>query len=187
MRGVPGRIWGYVPPWAELAPDSWPGCARSLKQARADLASGMPDGSSQGPGAAIWCRVTASPGRTRPGCTTRVFIPRSRSCRPCRELTKPMASAPKRPANFAQSRCGASPTCEPRPLAQAGQISRLRRWVPEPGTRPTWPYKTARHGVSRSAGQAGSQARHYAQTTPKPGNRDCVGHNLILPAEYLSA
>jgi transcriptional regulator with XRE-family HTH domain len=30
-------------------------------------------------------------------------------------------------------------TREPRPLAQARQIGRQSRWVPEPGTRPTWP------------------------------------------------
>ena len=37
---------------------------------------------------------------------------------------------------------------------------------------------------SRIAGQAGSQARHYAQATPEPRKLGCVGHNLILPAEY---
>jgi len=35
--------------------------------------------------------------------------------------------------------CWPSDPLKPRPLAQAGQIGRLRRWVPEPGTRPTWP------------------------------------------------
>jgi hypothetical protein len=50
-------------------------------------------------------------------------------------------------------------------------FSRRNRQVPEPGTRPTWPCQTARRGVSRFAGQAGSEAQHYAQTTPKPGKQ----------------
>lgn len=110
MRGVLGRIWLSALPPGGTCIRSWPGCAWSVTQAALTWPAACRLGSSQGRVAAIWRRMAMSPGRTRPGCTTRVFIPRSRSCRPCRELTKRMASAPKRPANFAQPRCGASLT-----------------------------------------------------------------------------
>ena len=95
---------------AELAPGPGRGCAWSVTQAALTWRAACRMGSSQGWVAAIWRRVTTSPGRTRPGCTTWAFIPRSRSCLPRLELTKRMASVPKRPANFAQPRCGASLT-----------------------------------------------------------------------------
>ena len=42
-----------------------------------------------------------SPRRTRPGSTTRAFMPRRRSARPLGEFTKRVASEPKRAVNFA--------------------------------------------------------------------------------------
>jgi hypothetical protein len=64
-----------------------------------------------------------------------------------------------------------------RPAAPVG----ARTWDPADGSLQRQP----RRGVSRLAGQAGSQARHYAQITPKPGKQGRVGHTPpILPAEY---
>jgi hypothetical protein len=56
---------------------------------------------------------------------------------------------------------------EPRPLAQDGQIRPARRWVPgtwDPADRSS--RRTARSGVSRFGGQAGTQC---PDTTPVPG------------------
>jgi len=60
-------------------------------------------------------------------------------------------------------------TCEPRPLVQDGQIGPARRWVPEklgPAGRSF--RRTARCGVSRLGGQAGTQV---SDATPPPGHR----------------
>ena len=53
---------------------------------------------------------TGSPGRTRPGTTTRALSPRSRIGRPTVPLTKRIASAPKRSTNLAQPVCGGAVT-----------------------------------------------------------------------------
>jgi hypothetical protein len=75
-------------------------------------------------------------------------------------------------------------TREPRPLAQAGQIGRLRRWVPEPGPGRRIVIRTARCGVSRLASQAGSQARPYARSRTNPRKQGRSTTN-ILPADYV--
>ena len=77
-------------------------------------------------------------------------------------------------------------TCEPRPLAQDGQIRPARRWVPQkPGPGRRIVSRTARTGVSRFGGQAGTQA---PDPTPEPpqnhGSRAGAGSTThILPAD----
>ena len=74
-------------------------------------------------------------------------------------------------------------TCEPRPLAQAGQISRLRRRVPEPGTRPTDRYKDSQAASADSRVRPGPRP----DTAPRPlqnqGSRAVSDTTPILPAE----
>src|ERR1700749_5339812 len=79
-------------------------------------------------------------------------------------------------------------TCEPRPLAQDGQIRPARRWVPEkPGP--------GRRIVSRDTPEGASAdsevrpdpgARPYARTTAKPGKPGRTGSTIhILPADSV--
>jgi len=61
---------------------------------------------------------------------------------------------------------------KPRPLAQAGQIGRLRRRVPEPGTRPTWPQQDSqarRQPTSRSDRVPGPTLRPDHSRTTEAG------------------
>src|SRR5436305_6792723 len=55
---------------------------------------------------------------------------------------------------------------DPGLLHRPGRSGRLRRWVPETGARPTGRFEGQRIGVSRLAGQAGTQA---PDATPSPG------------------
>jgi len=53
-------------------------------------------------------------------------------------------------------------------LHRTGRSDRHRRWVPkEPGPRPADRFAGQPAGVSRFAGQAGTQARPYASAIPK--------------------
>ena len=74
--------------------------------------------------------VTSSPTRTVPASTTRVLIPRRLSARPSGELTKTIASRPKRSVNFLQPVWGSSvtsSTAEPIPSrVPGGRFSPLR-------------------------------------------------------------
>src|SRR5690349_21086636 len=74
---------------------------------------------------------------------------------------------------------------EPRPLPQDGQI---RPAAPvgakEPGSRPADRFAGQPAGVSRFAGQAGTQARPYARTMAKQRKQGRTTTH-ILPAEYL--
>jgi hypothetical protein len=72
---------------------------------------------------------------------------------------------------------------EARPLARPGRSAGKAGGCPNLGPGRRIVIKAAKSGVSRFAGQAGSQARHYAQATPEPRKLGCVGHNLILPAD----
>src|SRR6185437_10969961 len=77
-------------------------------------------------------------------------------------------------------------TCEPRPLAQDGQIRPARRWVPQnlgPGRQIV--SKDSRSGVSRIGGQAGTQATD--PTPASPQNRASRAGSTIhsLPAESV--
>ncbi len=69
---------------------------------------------------------TGSPGRTRPGTTTRALSPRSRIGRPTAPLTKRIASAPNRSTNFAHPVCGGSVTSMTAPRTVGSpMVSRL--------------------------------------------------------------
>ena len=79
----------------------------------------------------------------------------------------------------------AARTCEPRPLAQARQI---RPAAPAGANMNLGPGrqidpKDNQPGVSRFAGQTGTQARPYALTTANPEKQGRAGHKPILPAE----
>jgi hypothetical protein len=62
-------------------------------------------------------------------------------------------------------------TREPRPLARPGRSAGCAGRCPNPGPGRRIVSKTARHGVSRIAGQAGSQARPYAPIRTNPGKQ----------------
>src|ERR1700722_19110839 len=75
-------------------------------------------------------------------------------------------------------------TCEPRPLAQDGQIRPARRWVPEnlgPGRRIV--SRTTRKGVSRFGGQAGTQAPDPTPALPQNRASRAGSTIPILPAD----
>ena len=72
-------------------------------------------------------------------------------------------------------------------LHRLGRSGRHRRWVPEPGARPTIVSQDSPDGVSRLGGQAGTQA-----PDPTPVSRQNRGSRAgstihSLPAEYLQA
>src|SRR6185312_15683349 len=72
-------------------------------------------------------------------------------------------------------------TCEPRPLAQDGQIRPARRWVPQkPGTRPTDRFEgqPKRRQPNRRSGRDPGH-RPYARITAKPRKQGVHGHEKV--------